>query len=176
MGILEASITYERRRKYALIQRRYPLPSELATATVTSRLSNLSGRTIVTARGHHFIVDSPAPLGGPNEELNPIDVLLSALATCGTFVCETAAQEMDIPLDFVSITAAGDFDPRGVCGEPYDPRVQEFRVRVGLSGPTQAQANALIEAFRSRCPVYTTFSRAAPINIEIDLQEVVENV
>lgn len=146
------------------------MPTGLATASVTSRLSGLSGRAIVTARGHHFIVDSPPPLGGPNEEINPIDVLLSALATCGTFVCETAAVEMDVPLDAVSVTAAGDFDPRGVCGEPVDPRMQAFRVRLALSGPTEAQAQALAEAFRARCPVYTTLSRAAPIELEVAVE------
>ena len=54
------------------------MTTKLATASVTSRLANLPGRAIVTARGHHFIVDSPPPLVGPNEEINPIDVLLSA--------------------------------------------------------------------------------------------------
>ncbi len=146
------------------------MSTPLATASVTSRLSGLPGRAIVTARGHHFIVDSPPPLGGPNEEINPVDVLLSALATCGTFVCETAAQEMDIPLDTVAVTAAGDFDPRGICGEPVDPRIQEFRVRLVLSGPTEAQAEALAEAFRTRCPVYTTLSRAAPIELEVAVE------
>ncbi len=146
------------------------MATELTTASVTSRLSGLPGRAIVTARGHHFVVDSPPPLGGPNEEINPVDVLLSALATCGTFVCETAAQEMDIPLDAVAVTAAGDFDPRGVCGEPVDPRFQEFRVRLALSGPTEAQAETLAEAFRTRCPVYTTLSRAAPIELEIAVE------
>ncbi len=143
------------------------MTTKLATASVTSRLANIPGRAIVTARGHHFIVDSPPPLGGPNEEINPIDVLLSALATCGTFVCETAAAEMDIPLESVSVTAAGDFDPRGVCGEPIDPRVQGFRVRLALVGPTQAQTEALAKAFQTRCPVYTTLSRAAPIELEV---------
>jgi len=123
------------------------MSTQLATASVTSRLSGLPGRAIVTARGHHYVVDSPPPLGGPNEEINPIDVLLSALATCGTFVCETAAVEMDVPLDAASVTAAGDFDPRGVCGEPVDPRMQAFRVRLALSGPTEAQAEALAVGF-----------------------------
>jgi|GEM_PF-231185 len=143
---------------------------QLATASVTARLSGLPGRAIVTARGHHFIVDSPPPLGGPNEEINPIDVLLAALATCGTFVCERAAAEMDVPLEAVAATAAGDFDPRGVCGQPVDPRVQAFRVRLALSGPTEAQAEALAQAFRTRCPVYTTLSRAAPIELEVAVE------
>jgi uncharacterized OsmC-like protein len=146
------------------------MTSTLATASVTSHLSNQAGRAIVTARGHHVIVDSPAPLGGPNEEINPVDVLLSALATCGTFVCETAAQEMDIPLHSIGVTAAGDFDPRGLCGQGINPRMRAFRVRLALSGPTTEQAEALAEAFRTRCPVFTTFSRAAPIELEIAVE------
>jgi len=146
------------------------MSDELATASVTSRLSGLPGRAIVTARGHHFVVDSPPPLGGPNEEINPIDVLLSALATYGTFVCETAAHEMGIPLSAVAVTAVGEFDPRGVCGEPVDPRLQVFRVRLALSGVTEAQAETLAEAFRTRCPVYATLSRAAPIELEVAVE------
>src|SRR5215469_3874456 len=146
------------------------MPPQLATSSVTSRLSGLPGRAIVTARGHHFVVDSPPPLGGPNEEINPIEVLLSALATCGTFVCETAAWEMGIPLNRLTVTVAGDFDPRGVCGEPVDPRIQALRVHLVLAGPTQAQAESLVTAFQTRCPVYTTLSRAAPIAVEITVE------
>lgn len=143
------------------------MTQDLATASVTSRLSNQSGRAILTARGHHVIVDSPPPLGGPNEEINPVDVLLGALATCGTFVCETVAGEEGILLQAVSVTAAGDFDPQGVCGEPVDPRLQEFRVRLSLTGPTEEQGQRLADAFKARCPVYTTLSRAAPIELEV---------
>lgn len=142
----------------------------LATASVNSNLSNISGRAIITARGHHLIVDSPPPLGGPNEEINPLDILLAALASCGTFVCETASREMDIPLQAVNVTTEGDFDPRGVKGiEGVDPRIQAFRVNIALKGPTPKQAEALVHAFRTRCPVFTTLQRAADIEISIDL-------
>jgi uncharacterized OsmC-like protein len=145
------------------------MATEYVTATATSRLSNQLGRTIVTARGNHFVVDSPAPLGGPNEELNPIDLLLGALATCATFICETAAQEMGIPLHAVVATAAADFDARGLCNGDFNPRMQAFRVWLELSGPDEAQGEALLAAFRTRCPVYTTFMRAAPIEVEVTL-------
>ncbi len=151
------------------------MTNQLATASITSHLTAQPGRAIVTARGHHFVVDSPASLGGPNEEINPVDVLLSALATCGTFVCEAAADEMDIPLTGVAVTAAGDFDPRGLCGDPVNPRMQAFRVRLALAGPTQEQAEALAEAFRTRCPVFTTLTRAAPIDIEVVLDTLLAN-
>ena len=146
------------------------MTTQLATASVTTHLTNQPGRALVTARGHHFVVDSPLSLGGPNEEINPIDVLFSALATCATFICEAAAREMSVPLQAISVTVAGDFDARGLCGNGINPRIQAFRVRLALSGPTETQAEALVEAFRTRCPVYTTLSRAASIEIETVLQ------
>lgn len=141
--------------------------TRLANATVTSHLSGMRGRAIVTTRGHHMIVDSPLLLGGPNEEINPIDLLLSALATYGTFVCERAAHEMNIPLRSVSITAVGNFDPRGVVGEPVNPYLQELRLRLSLSGVTDTQAEILAGELKKRCPVYTTLARATPIQLDL---------
>lgn len=143
------------------------MTSPLATASASCRLSNEPGRALLTIRGQHVVTDSPPTLGGPNEAANPVEMLLSALAGCAVFVCERAAQEMGIGLKSVSVTAAGDFDPRGVCGEAFDPRFQAFRVRLALDGPDPAQREALLQAFKTRCPVYTTLSRAAPVEVTL---------
>jgi predicted small metal-binding protein/uncharacterized OsmC-like protein len=92
-----------------------------------------------------------------------IDVLLGALATCGTFVCETAAIEQQIPLHGV----AGDFDPHVVCGEPVDPSIQALRVRLNLTGPSPEQGQLLADAFRHRCPVYGMLAKAASIELDV---------
>lgn len=144
---------------------------KLATASVVAQLSSQPGRALVTARANHLIVDSPPLLGGPNEALNPVDLLLAALASCSTFVYETAAQEMDVPLEQVVATVEADFDPRGVKGEPVDPRIQAFRVHLAVTGATQEQAEALADQWRQRCPIYTTLIRSAPIEIEITINE-----
>jgi uncharacterized OsmC-like protein len=141
------------------------MSTTLATASASCRLSNEPGRALLTIRGQHVVTDSPPTLGGPNEAANPVELLLSALAGCATFVCERAAQEMGIPLNGVSVTAAGDFDARGVCGEPFDPRFQGFRVRLALDGPDAAQREMLLQAFKTRCPVYATLARAAPVEV-----------
>ena len=146
------------------------MSTPLATAIATTQLSGLPGRAIVSARGHHFIVDSPPPLGGPNEEINPIDVLLGALGTCAVFVCETAAREQAIPLHNVAVDVAGDFDPRGVCGDPVDPSIQAMRVRLTLTGPTLEQGEALAAAFRQRCPIFGTLSKATPIAMDVVIE------
>jgi len=141
------------------------MSTTLATASASCRLSNEPGRALLTVRGQHVVTDSPPTLGGPNEAPNPVEMLLCALAGCATFVCECAAREMGIALTAVSVTAAGDFDPRGVCGEAVDPRFQSFKLRLALEGPDAAQRELLLQAFKTRCPVYTTLSRAAPVEI-----------
>lgn len=143
------------------------MTTALATASASCRLANEPGRALLAMRGHHAVTDSPPPLGGPNEAANPVELLLAALAACAVFVCERAARELGIALTSVHATAAGDFDPRGVCGEAFDPRFQGFRVRLALEGVDANQREALAHAFRSRCPVYTTLSRAAPVEITL---------
>lgn len=143
------------------------MSTPFATASASCRLSNEAGRALLTIRGQHVVTDSPPTLGGPNEAANPVEMLLGALAGCATFVCERAAQEMGIPLASVSVSVAGDFDPRGVCGEPFDPRFQSFKLRLALEGPDAAQREMLLQAFKTRCPVYTTLSRAAPVEITL---------
>lgn len=143
-----------------------PPPPNKATAKVMVQLSNQAGRAIVTARTNHFLVASAPSLGHPAEEINPLESMLAALATCGIFVYEKAAQELTIPLESVSAVVKGDFDGRGLSGAAeVDPRVQQFRVHMSLSGADATQAAQLAEQFTSRCPVYTTLIKSAPIVI-----------
>jgi uncharacterized OsmC-like protein len=143
----------------------------LATAQVSSQSVGLKGRGIISAKNHHLVVDSPLALGGPNEELNPIDLLLAALASHGMFVCEKAAQELAIPLKSITITSSGDFDPRGVTGELVDPRIQTIRIWMMLCGPNPAQAEMLVAALKTRCTIYTTLSRALVMHVEVVLDK-----
>jgi len=145
------------------------MSSRLATAVVTTQILGLRGRTIVNSKEHHLVVDSPLYLGGPNEEINPIDLLLSALATHGLFVLEKIAQQMRIPLDDLKISVGADFDPRGVLGEPVDAGLHALKVQMVMSGPTEAQAKELLEAYKTRCTIYVTLSRAVKVNLEVVL-------
>jgi uncharacterized OsmC-like protein len=132
---------------------------------VTATLSNEPGRAIVSARGNHFVVDSPAPLAGPNEEVNPVDIMLGSLGTCGIFVAEAAAPKLEIPLKGATAVVQGDFDPRGLRGEAFDPRMQAMRVHLTLPGANAEQEAKLVKEFQARCPIYTTLVRAAPIEV-----------
>ena len=144
-----------------------PEGPQLATASAVTQLTNQPGRAIVSARGNHFIVDSVPPLEGPNEELNPLDMMLGALATCGLFVAEKAAEELEIPLTGAIVNVEGDLDGSGVAGSGTDPRIQMFRVHMDLEGVEAEQSQALVDSFMARCPIYTTLSRAADIEITV---------
>lgn len=146
--------------------------STLATAAATIQLSNQFGRSIVSARGNHFVIDSAPPLGHPSQETNPVEAMLGALATCGLFIYESAAQEQGIALDAATFTVQGDFDAQGLSGATdANPKVQEFRMHMELEGPNADEMAALLEAYTQRCPIYTTLVKAAPIVITANDEE-----
>lgn len=136
----------------------------LATARANVEIVQ-DGRAIVKARGNRILVDSVPPLGGPNEEINPMDMLLGSLGTCGAFLYEAAAAEMEIPLHSLSVNVEADFAPAGMRDGAVDPRVRAFRAAVTADGPSMEQMEALADEWRARCPIYTTLERAAPIEI-----------
>ena len=136
----------------------------LATAKASVEMVQ-DGRAIVSARGNRILVDSVPPLGGPNEEMNPFDLLLGSLGTCGAFVYEAAAIELDIPLNSLIVDVEADFAPAGVRDGSVNPRVRAFRAIATADGPSMEEMEMLADQWRLRCPIYTTLELAAPIEI-----------
>lgn len=137
---------------------------QLARPSVKGRLVE-RGRALLSARGNHWIYDSVPPIKGPNEEVNPLDALVGALPACGVMIYEAAARENDIPLHAVDATAEADLDPRGVAGANVNPRIRALRVTLNVDGPTLEQAEFLAAEFSTRCPIFTTLARSAPIAV-----------
>lgn len=146
------------------------MPDLATSRTECALVPGTSGRSLAASRGHHWVIDSPPPLGGPNEEVNPLDMLLSALASCGAFVAETAAREQGVPLRAAEASVESDFDPAAVKGRGGDARLQAIRLNLTFEGPTQAQAEGLVEALRLRCPVFTTLNAAVAIDVRLELR------
>ena len=124
-----------------------------------------TGRSLVSARGNHWIYDSVPPIHGPNEEVNPLDALIGALPACSIMVYEAAARENEITLDAVNATVEADLDPRGVAGVDVDPRIRAFRLTMNVDGPTMEEADMMAAQLNKRCPIFTTFERSAPIEV-----------
>lgn len=148
------------------------MPNRLAQATVVARLAGVKGRAILTAKNHHLVVDSPLTLGGPNEEINPIDMLFGALATHVIFVCERSAQETGCALSGAVARVSGAFDPHTGQDPTAVPYLQRLSVDLRLVGPTEAQIGLFADAISSRCLMYTTLARAVPIALTIAVEPV----
>jgi uncharacterized OsmC-like protein len=112
-----------------------------------------------------YIVDAEWVLGGPNHELNSIDLTLSSLATCATILYEDEAVKQGVPLTAIAAKVEAVYNRWGMTRIPVNPRIQAFRVTVDMEGPTAEQAEALEAGYVLRCPLYTTLVRAAPIEI-----------
>ncbi len=137
---------------------------ELARPLASTRMIE-TGRSLVSARGNHWIYDSVPPIHGPNEEVNPLDALIGALPACGIMIYEAVANENGIALNAINATVEADLDPRGVAGADVDPRIRAFRVTMNVDGPTMEEAEMMAEEYSKRCPIYTTFERSAPIEV-----------
>ncbi len=137
----------------------------LATPTITASLSNQPGRAIVNVRNNYLAVDSVPPLGGPNVEVNPLDLLLAAQGSCGAMIIEHAANAYDIPLDGVHGRVEVDFDPAGLVDGAVSPAVQAIRVNWEVDTDSEEDAAFLVDQWVQRCPIYNTLVRATDIEI-----------
>ncbi len=145
----------------------HDIPSEELTLGMPAASGRMIefGRSVMSARGNHWILDSVPPINGPNEEVNPLDMFVGALPACGVMIYEAVAIEEGITLNAINATVEADLDPRGVAGADVNPRIRAFRVTVNVDGPTEEEAAMMADQFSQRCPIYTTFERSAPIEV-----------
>jgi hypothetical protein len=69
-----------------------PTPQQVSDYDVAARSTDIFGRVLCSIRDHHFIIDGPVQNGAPNEEVTPVEVLLSAIAACGVeLIARTSA-------------------------------------------------------------------------------------
>lgn len=133
------------------------------TAVVTAELFRFGGAN-VTSNGQTFVMDSVPPLDGPNNELNPLDLMLGGLATCSTFIYEREAPTAD-----VLVTVEGDFDPTGVrVLDGPNPRIQTIRVSMLTDEYDEAQAAKVEEQIKEQCYLYSMLE--GTVNITVSTQ------
>jgi len=140
-----------------------PATPTLATAAAEIELTNQFGRAIVNFRDDYLIVDSVPPLGGPNLEINPLDLLLGAQGACGVLIMERVAVDQNIPLAGVKGKLAVEFNPRGLRDGAVSPAVQMMHIEWEIGTETHEEAQMLVGEWLARCPVYNTLVRATEI-------------
>lgn len=84
-----------------------------------------------------IVIDEREALGGTDEGMNPVELVLGALGTCQQIVYAAYASVMGIQLDEVSVDVKGQIDLRGLFGMDEDtpPGYSEIRFETNLSSP-----------------------------------------
>jgi uncharacterized OsmC-like protein len=108
--------------------------------TVRSSSSGVVGRAVSTARGQRLVLDSssrPQP-----DALTNSEAFLGAISSCGVTLVEMHAEKAGVPLRRLAVEIEG----RRPAADPA--RFAAVTMRFELAGVTEAQAAALVEAYR----------------------------
>jgi uncharacterized OsmC-like protein len=117
---------------------------ELLINSVRSYSTGTPGRSINAVRGHPFVIDEPIYAGGPGEEITPGDAFLAGVSACGILLVEAFARQTNIPFQ------RGDVTIQGIRTKADPTRFQRIAMRFEIGGPSQAQAEQLVERYQAR--------------------------
>jgi len=111
------------------------------------------GRAVYAAQAHKGV-------GGAGTGACSGDLLLGALAACAQITCQMVAAAMQIPVEHVEVTVAGDLDLQGTLGLSKEVPVgfQEIRLNFDVKAPqaTAEQMAALKTKTEQYCVVMRT--------------------
>jgi uncharacterized OsmC-like protein len=125
---------------------------------VTSQNTHVYGRTLNSARMHHFVIDGTRD---PKEELTPVEVFLSGVSACCVQWVEQFAREDGVNLVRIQVEIIG----TRTTAEPT--RFQAVELTVKTQGPSQAQLEDFVERFKQRCPLYRTVATATEVRFSL---------
>ncbi|WP_158923837.1 OsmC family protein [Acidisphaera sp. S103] len=130
-----------------------------ADPRVIARTTGQPGRFLVSARNVHTVGDATAARGGTGEAFVAAEFMLSALATCGLAIVTDEARKLGDKVTATTIDTTYTVDPQD------STRFSRVAMQFRFAGIGQAEADALVHAFTSRCPIYNTIARTTPTEV-----------
>lgn len=120
----------------------------------------------LTAGQHMYYLDEPEKIGGHDLGPNPLQALLGALIGCENITAVVVARQMDFDLRGISFSVTGEFDSRGMKG---DPSVRTYFEKINIQAELETneppeRIKALQETTDQRCPIFNTL-KAADVQI-----------
>lgn len=118
--------------------------------------------TTASARKHKIVIDADTQMGGKDIGLNPLETLLSALAACENVTANLVAKEMKFDLQDTNFKITGEFDPRGLRG---DPNIRTYFEKIEIKATVKTtesedRIKELQKTVETRCPAYGIFKAA----------------
>lgn len=145
--------------------------SAVTQPTVIASL--LNGHARLSSGPFNWESDLGPAVGGENLAPSPTAYLLGALAGCGViFLRDTLAPQFEVTIDAIEATATCRADLAGLLGvEGADPALDGIALTVRLSSPDPAErVDAMLAAWRERCPIYLALQQANVINLDFQAE------
>jgi uncharacterized OsmC-like protein len=122
-------------------------------------------RTDVGVRGHEFIADEPASVGGGDAGPTPYDYLLGALGACTAMTLRMYANRKGWPLEDATVRLR---DARSYAADCEKCEKEEVGIRrierqIELKGPLTDEQRERLLAIADRCPIKQTLERGLRI-------------
>ena len=113
--------------------------SEVKVDSVRSSSTEVTGRTLNSARTNHWVIDGSS---GPAEEVTTVESFLAGVSACGVTLVQSRAIQMGVPLAHLAVTIEGVRD----TANPGD--FQAVNMRFEFSGPSREQAEELVGIYK----------------------------
>lgn len=132
--------------------------------------THLQQGMVVKAKSRSFeiTIDEPKSLGGTDEGMNPVELMLCALGACQSIVARVYARKFGIALEGFWVELEGDLDTDGFMNKS-DVRRGYSDIRYNIHIKTDApreKVEEFVEFIERTCPVGDTI--ANPVNVVLN--------
>lgn len=137
--------------------------------TVTSWEDGARARTV--ARSFEIETDEPTPLGGTDQAVDPMELLLASLGTCLTIGWVTQARKRGVDFRDLLIEVDGDYDLRGYLALDDSVRPGYTGIRYNVKVDTDAPAEILEEirvAAERTSPMFDNIRNGATVEARVE--------
>src|SRR3954449_2018243 len=133
--------------------------------TVTTWQDGARART--TARSFSIDTDEPAPLGGTDAAVDPMELVLAAVGTCLNIGWVTQARKRGVEYRDLRIEVSGNYDLRGYLGIDDDTRPGFTDISYTVTVDSDASPEQLAEiqkAAERTSPMFDNVLNTTPVN------------
>lgn len=138
------------------------MPKEIIKATASLQEGV---KVDVQVRNFHITIDEPEKLGGTNEGMNPVEMLLGALGACQTIVARVYSHKFKVELEEFRVELEGDIDTDGFMNKSDVRRgYSDIRYTYYIKSPSpEENIRELADFIAKTCPVDDTISN--PVHV-----------
>ncbi|MCL6285057.1 bifunctional alpha/beta hydrolase/OsmC family protein [Ruegeria sp. 2012CJ41-6] len=116
---------------------------------------------------HHAVADEPVSYGGTNTGMSPYGFVSAGLGACTSMTIRMYARRKGWPLDGVSVDICHDKVHAQDAEAATRGKVDEFRRRIRLHGPLDADQRAKLLEIADKCPVHRTLEGSSHVVTEL---------